>query len=102
MGTTGENVARSYGLGRAELDQLAVQSNDRAAAARAEGRFTAQIVPVTGRTVDGDPFEFCVDEGIRPGTNAESLAGLKPVFAEDGVLTAATSSQRERRRASSY
>jgi acetyl-CoA acyltransferase len=45
-------------------------------------------------SADGEPFEFCVDEGIRPGTNAQSLAGLKPAFAEDGVLTAATSSQR--------
>jgi len=94
MGVTGENVARRYGMTRAELDDLAVQSNARAAAARAEGRFAGQIVPVTGRTADGEAFEFCVDEGIRPATNAESLAGLKPVFAEDGVLTAATSSQR--------
>jgi acetyl-CoA acyltransferase len=94
MGVTGENVAKRYGMTRTELDQLAVQSNARAAAAREAGRFAGQIVPVTGRTPDGEEFPFRVDEGIRPGTNLESLAGLKPVFAEDGVLTAATSSQR--------
>lgn len=94
MGVTGENVAKQWGIGRDELDALAVQSNARAAAAREEGRFAGQIVPVTGRTATGEEFAFTVDEGIRPGTNLESLAGLKPVFAEDGVLTAATSSQR--------
>jgi acetyl-CoA acyltransferase len=94
MGVTGENVARRYGMSRAELDQLAVQSNARAAAARANGWFEDQIVAVTGKRPDGECFEFCTDEGIRPGTSLESLAGLKSVFAEDGVLTAATSSQR--------
>ena len=94
MGITGENVARTWGIGRDELDALAVTSNARAAAAREQGRFAGQIVPVTGRNQAGEEFEFAVDEGIRPGTNAEALAGLKPVFAEDGVLTAATSSQR--------
>jgi acetyl-CoA acyltransferase len=94
MGVTGENVARKWGITRTELDQLAVQSNARAAAAREAGRFDAQIVPVTGRRPDGAEFAFAVDEGIRPGTNLESLAGLKSVFAEDGLLTAATSSQR--------
>jgi acetyl-CoA acyltransferase len=94
MGVTGENVARRYGMTRTELDELAVQSNARAAAARANGWFEDQIVEVTGRAQDGTGFAFCTDEGIRPGTNLESLAALKPVFAEDGVLTAATSSQR--------
>ena len=94
MGITGENVAKQYGITRTELDELAVQSNARAAAAREAGWFARQIVPVTGRTPDGQEFAFEVDEGIRPGTNLESLAGLKPVFAEDGLLSAATSSQR--------
>jgi acetyl-CoA acyltransferase len=94
MGVTGENVARRYGMGRTELDQLAVQSNARAAAAREAGWFCGQIVGVNGRTAAGEDIEFAVDEGIRPGTSLESLAGLKPVFAEDGLLTAATSSQR--------
>jgi acetyl-CoA acyltransferase len=94
MGITGENVAERYSMTRAELDELAVQSNTRAAAARENGWFARQIVPVTGYTPDGQEFAFEIDEGIRPGTNLESLAGLKPAFAEDGVLTAATSSQR--------
>ncbi len=94
MGITGENVARRYGMNRLELDALAVQSNARAAAAREAGRFVDQIVPVTGRNAAGESVVFEVDEGIRPGTNLESLAGLRPAFAEDGLLTAATSSQR--------
>lgn len=94
MGITGENVARRYGLTRTDLDELAVQSNARAAAARQAGHFTSQLVPVTGRDQAGEPVRFEVDEGIRPGTNLEALAGLKPAFAEDGLLTAATSSQR--------
>jgi len=94
MGVTGENVARRYGLSRTDLDELAVQSNSRAAAAREAGWFAGQIIPVTGRDAAGEPVRFDMDEGIRPGTNLESLAGLKPAFAEDGLLTAATSSQR--------
>ncbi|MEA5055096.1 MAG: thiolase family protein [Propionicimonas sp.] len=94
MGITGENVARRYGMTRTELDELAVQSNARAAAAREAGRFASQIVPVTGRNQEGEAVRFDVDEGIRPGTNLESLAGLRPAFAEDGLLSAATSSQR--------
>ena len=94
MGVTGENVARRYAMTRTELDLLAVQSNARAAAARENGWFAPQIVSVTGRNPAGEPCEFTVDEGIRPGTSLESLAGLKPAFAEDGLLTAATSSQR--------
>jgi acetyl-CoA acyltransferase len=94
MGVSGENVARRYAMTRTELDLLAVQSNARAAAARENGWFAPQIVSVTGRNPAGEPCEFTVDEGIRPGTSLESLAGLKPAFAEDGLLTAATSSQR--------
>ncbi|WP_199824800.1 thiolase family protein [Cellulomonas timonensis] len=94
MGETGENVAARYRQSRAELDALAVQSHARAAAAVADGRFAEQIVPVTGRRPDGSAFELTTDEGIRPTTNLESLAGLRPAFAEDGLLTAATSSQR--------
>lgn len=94
MGMTGENVANRYGHTRTELDALAVQSHARAAAATAAGRFAGQVVPVTGRTAEGEAFELTADEGIRPSTNLESLAGLRPAFCEDGLLTAATSSQR--------
>ncbi len=94
MGVTGENVAARYGQTRTQLDELAVQSNARAAAAREAGVFESQIVPVTGRDKEGNEVVFQADEGIRPGTNLDSLACLRPAFAEDGVLTAATSSQR--------
>ncbi|WP_062204482.1 thiolase family protein [Demequina salsinemoris] len=94
MGITGENVAARYGQTRTQLDELAVQSNARAAAAREAGLFESQIVPVTGRDKEGNEIVFQADEGIRPGTNLDSLAGLRPAFGEDGVLTAATSSQR--------
>lgn len=94
MGRTGENVARRYGITRPELDALAVESHARAAAATAACRFVGQIVPVAGRRPDGEEIELTVDEGIRPTTNMESLSGLRPAFGEDGLLTAATSSQR--------
>lgn len=94
MGITGENVATQYGFTRTDLDELAVVSNARAARAAAEGRFASQIVPVTGRNAAGEAIQVTLDEGIRPGTSLETLAGLRPAFAPDGVLTAATSSQR--------
>lgn len=94
MGITGEKVAVRHGLTRRQLDELAVTSNARAAAATEQGRFADQIVPVTGLRPDGESFDFASDEGIRPGTNLESLAGLRPAFDPEGRLTAATSSQR--------
>jgi acetyl-CoA acyltransferase len=87
MGVTAENVAREYGVSRQEQEALAVVSHAKATAARAEGRFKDEIVPI--RTEDGLVSE---DGCIRPTTNAEALAGLKPVFAEDGSVTAGTSS----------
>jgi len=94
MGDTAENVARRYDQTRTQLDVLAVTSNERAAAARDTGRFDAQIVPVTGCSPDGQQSTLVTDEGIRQGTNLETLATLKPAFRPDGLLTAATSSQR--------
>lgn len=94
MGITAENVARRYDITRQELDQMAVDSHARAATARAAGAFIEQIVPVTGRTADGEPFQFTEDECIRPGTSLETLAKLKPAFLPDGLVTAGTSSPR--------
>ncbi|MCW5953265.1 MAG: thiolase family protein, partial [Propionibacteriaceae bacterium] len=94
MGITGEKVAARYRMTRTQLDELAVTSNARAALATEQGRFAGQIVPVTGRRPDGEPFSFVADEGIRPGTSLDTLAGLRPAFAPEGLLTAATSSQR--------
>ena len=88
QGIGAEQIAESYGLSRTQLDEYALRSHERAAAARDEGRFDAQIAPVT--TVDG---VVRADEGIRTGSTLEGLAGLKPAFRPDGRITAANSSQ---------
>ena len=93
MGITAENVARRYGVSRAEMEALAVESHRRAHAAQEAGVFDAEIVPVNAVQEDGSTALFRRDEGIRPGTTAEKLAELKPCFLEDGLVTAATSSQ---------
>jgi acetyl-CoA acyltransferase len=87
MGTTAENVARQFGVSRAEQEALAVQSHAKAAQARQQGRLAEEIVPV--QTAAGLVSE---DGCIRPGTTAEALAGLKPAFSEGGSVTAGTSS----------
>lgn len=87
MGITAENVAQRFGVSRAAQEALAVVSHAKAAAARAEGRLAAEIVPI--RTSAGVVDE---DGCIRPGTSAEALGGLKPSFREDGSVTAGTSS----------
>jgi acetyl-CoA acyltransferase len=94
MGLTAERVARKWGVTRDDMDQMAVDSHARAAAARDRGAFTAQIVPVAAVGEDGATTTFAIDEGVRPSTTKEALAGLVPVFAEDGLVTAGTSSQR--------
>jgi acetyl-CoA acyltransferase len=89
QGVGAEMIADQWGLSRQQLDEFALASHERAAAAQDEGRFTAQIAPVTlpdGTVVDAD-------EGVRRGGTLEKLAGLKPAFKEDGKITAANSSQ---------
>ncbi len=92
QGESGEIVADRWGLSRAELDAFALRSHRRAAAARDRGDFADEIVPVEVAGEDG-PVAFAADEGIRPGTTPEALAGLRTVFREDGRLTAGNSSQ---------
>ncbi|WAA67195.1 thiolase family protein [Microbacterium oxydans] len=87
MPETAEEVARVDGITRAEADAFAVRSQQRAAAAIAAGRFTAEIVGVPVR--DG---EFLVDEGPRPDTTLDVLARLRPVVAGGEVVTAGNSS----------
>jgi len=87
MGQTAENVAQQYQITRAEQEAFAVKSQQKAAAARAEGRLADEIVPI--RTKKG---EVTQDGIIRPETTAEVLAGLKPAFSADGSVTAGTSS----------
>lgn len=92
MGMTAENVAAQYGITREEMDQMAVESHTKAAAAQAAGKFKGEIVPITVE-IDGKTVTVLEDEGIRPGTTLEGLSKLKPCFKPDGVVTAATSSQ---------
>ncbi|MDQ1711670.1 MAG: acetyl-CoA acyltransferase [Frankiaceae bacterium] len=89
QGISAELIAAKWGLTRTQLDEVALASHEKAAAAIDEGRFAAQVapVPLAGGAV------FSVDEGVRRGGTLETLAALKPAFKEDGVVTAANSSQ---------
>ncbi|MGC5255690.1 thiolase family protein [Gordonia sp. DT218] len=89
QGIGAEMIAERWGLSRSELDAFAVQSHERAAAAQDDGFFDLQIVPV--KTPDGEVITR--DEGIRRGSSQESLAKLKTVFKEDGVIHAGNASQ---------
>jgi acetyl-CoA C-acetyltransferase len=84
MGQTAENVAEFKKVSRQEQDEFAVQSQHRAVAAQEAGFFDREIIPVT--TPNGDVVTK--DDGPRPGTTLEALAGLKPVFREGGTVTA--------------
>jgi acetyl-CoA acyltransferase len=88
QGVGAEMIAATWGLSRTQLDEFALRSHERAAAAQDEGRFTAQIAPVqtTGGLV-------ALDEGIRRGGTVEGLAGLKTPFQADGVISAGNASQ---------
>ena len=88
MGETAENLARKYQIPRSQQERFAVESHRKAAAARAEGRFQDEIVPI--RRPDG--ATVAEDGCIRPDTNAEALATLKPAFDQNGTVTAGTSS----------
>src|SRR5688500_2916459 len=100
QGISAELIADKWGLSREDLDAFGALSQQRAAAATAEGRFENEIVPVkesridreTGKVVESDDL-VTADEGIRPDTTAESLANLKPAFKPDGKVTAGNSSQ---------
>lgn len=78
---------------RAEQDEYAAQSHQRAAAAWKDGVFADEVVPVSIPQRKGDPIEFTEDEGIRGNTTAESLSGLRPAFRKDGTITAGSASQ---------
>lgn len=93
MGITAENVAERYHVSREEMDLFAVESHRKAAAAQAAGKFDGEIIPVDGVDMEGNPIVFDKDQGIRPDSNAETLAGLKPAFRENGTVTAGQSSQ---------
>ncbi|WIM89664.1 acetyl-CoA C-acetyltransferase [Candidatus Mycobacterium wuenschmannii] len=78
---------------RAQQDEFAAQSHQKAAAAWKDGVFADEVVPVSIPQRKGDPLQFSEDEGIRANTTADSLAGLKPAFRKDGTITAGSASQ---------
>lgn len=90
MGAAAEMVAERYKISREEQDAFAAESHRRAAAATAEGRFRAQILPVEVPSAKkGEaPRSFDTDEGIRPDTTVQVLAKLKPAFTQRGTVTA--------------
>ncbi|WP_333825931.1 thiolase family protein [Pinisolibacter sp.] len=88
MGDTAENVAARWGITRAQMEEFAVASHVKANAARAAGKFEAEIVPVTDKKGKVVSTDGC----IRPETTAEGLATLKPAFSATGLVTAGTSS----------
>jgi acetyl-CoA C-acetyltransferase len=91
MGMTAENLATKWGITREQQDALAVESQRRAAAAIAEGRFKSQIVPIVKQTKKGEVV-FDTDEYVKGNTTMESLAKLKPAFKKDGTVTAGNAS----------
>jgi acetyl-CoA C-acetyltransferase len=94
MGAGTEKYTKAAGtIARERQDALAAASHERAAAAIKDGRFADEIVPVAVPQRKGDPVIVDTDEGVRPGTTPESLAGLKPAFAADGTITAGNASQ---------
>ena len=86
MGTSTERY-NAGDASRAEQDEFAARSHERAAAAIKDGRFADEIVPVSIPQRKGDPILVETDEGVRPGTTADSLGGLKAVFADKGQAT---------------
>jgi acetyl-CoA acyltransferase len=95
MGITAENVAKKFGISRADQDAFALRSQQRAAAAQKAGVFAQEIVPVTAVRYEGGKragAKFDRDELVRGDTTLEGLTALKPVFAKDGSVTAGNSS----------
>jgi len=92
MGVTAENVAKKYGISRQEQDDLSLASQQKAAAARAAGRFKDEIVPVLIPQKKGDPLVFDTDEFIKADVTAEALAKLRAAFDKEGTVTAGNAS----------
>ena len=93
MGITAENVAAQKGITRTEMDAFAAESHHKAAIAQKNGWLNQSIIPVTVTDAAGNELVVEMDQGIRPESTVESLAKLKPCFKEDGLVTAANSSQ---------
>ena len=92
MGITAENIVEKIGISREAQDALALASQQKAAAARAEGRFDAEIAPVSVPQRKGGPLRITQDEYIKADASAEALAKLRPAFKTDGTVTAGNAS----------
>ena len=92
MGTATDNYTGDS-ISRAEMDEVAAASHERAAIAIKDGLLADEIVPVSIPQRRGDPIVVEHDEGVRPGTTAESLGALRPAFVEGGTITAGNASQ---------
>jgi acetyl-CoA C-acetyltransferase len=93
MGASTERYASAIGLTREEMDEVSAASHQRAADAAKNGRFEAEITPVSVPQRKGDPIEVTEDEGVRGDTTAEGMGKLRPAFSKDGIITAGSSSQ---------
>src|ERR1700691_1444924 len=93
MGLSTEQYNQKAKISRERQDAFAAASHEKAAAAAKDGRLAEEIVPVHVPQRKGNPLLVDVDEGVRPGTTAESLAALKPAFTKDGTITAGNASQ---------
>lgn len=96
MGMTSENVAKRFGVTRADQDAFAVTSHQKAAKAIAAGKFADEIVPVRTRVFDGKGWKdvtIDIDDGVRADSSVAGLGKLRPVFAKDGTTTAGNASQ---------
>lgn len=91
MGITAENIAEQFAISREQQDEFAVLSQQKASAAIEKGKFSNEIVPITIKTRKEEKV-FDTDEFIRPSTNLESLAKLRPAFKKDGTVTAGNAS----------
>jgi len=92
MGITAENVAEKYGINRAEQDEFAVKSQNKAEAAIKAGRFKDEIFPLSIPQRKGDPLVFDTDEFPRLGATLDNMTALKPAFKKEGSVTAANAS----------
>lgn len=91
MGITAENVAKKFNVSRAEQDEFAMASQNKAEAAQKSGKFNDEILPLEIASKKGS-IVFDSDEYIKAGTTLESLAGLRPAFAKEGTVTAGNAS----------
>lgn len=93
MGEGTDRLNAEYGVSRADADAWAARSHVRAAEAWEAGRFDDEVVAVDVPQRKGDPLRFVRDEGLRPGTDVDVLAGLRPAFTPEGTVTAGNASQ---------